>query len=225
MMHQRISRKIIIYLFLFIILGSVNNYKYINSKLFKINLIDISAINDSDSINLYGRIKDYKKKNIFFLDSYEISEKIKSNNLVEKFWVFKKYPSTLNINLLKTNFLGITKINNIDYLVGSNGKFIRKKEEQLINRPFIFGSFEVSEFLKLKEILDKSNFDISKMDSFYYFKSNRWDIKTGENLIIRLPSDLNKNLLDKVYQVINDKNFLNIKTIDLRQNNQIIIYE
>ena len=225
MMHQRISRKIIIYLFLFIILGSVNNFKYINSKLFKINLIDISVINNSDSVNLYERIKDYKKKNIFFLDSYEISEKIKSNNLVEKFWVFKKYPSTLKINLLKTNFLGITKINNIDYLVGSNGKFIRKKEEHLINRPFIFGSFEANEFLKLKEILDKSNFDISKMDSFYYFKSNRWDIKTGENLIIRLPSDLNKNLLDKVYQVINDKNFLNIKTIDLRQNNQIIIYE
>ena len=225
MMHQRISRKIIIYLFLFIILGSVNNFKYINSKLFKINLIDISVINNSDSVNLYERIKDYKKKNIFFLDSYEISEKIKSNNLIEKFWVFKKYPSTLKINLLKTNFLGITKINNIDYLVGSNGKFIRKKEEYLINRPFIFGSFEANEFLKLKEILDKSNFDISKMDSFYYFKSNRWDIKTGENLTIRLPSDLNKNLLDKVYQVINDKNFLNIKTIDLRQNNQIIIYE
>ena len=224
-MHQRISRKIIIYLFLFIILGSVNNFKYINSKLFKINLIDISVINDSDSVNLYERIKDYKKKNIFFLDSYEISEKIKSNNLVEKFWVFKKYPSTLKINLLKTNFLGITKINNIDYLVGSNGKFIRKKEEHLINHPFIFGSFEANEFLKLKEILDKSNFDISKMDSFYYFKSNRWDIKTGENLIIRLPSDLNKTLLDKVYQVINDKNFLNIKTIDLRQNNQIVIYE
>ena len=225
MMHQRISRKIIIYLFLFIILGSVNNFKYINSKLFKINLIDISVINNSDSVNLYERIKDYKKKNIFFLDSYEISEKIKSNNLVEKFWVFKKYPSTLKINLLKTNFLGITKINNIDYLVGSNGKFIRKKEEYLINRPFIFGSFEANEFLKLKEILDKSNFDISEMDSFYYFKSNRWDIKTGENLTIRLPSDLNKNLLDKVYQVINDKNFLNIKTIDLRQNNQIVIYE
>ena len=225
MMHQRTNRKIIIYLFLFIILGSVNNFKYVNSRLFKINLIDISVINDSDSVNLYERIKDYKKKNIFFLDSYEISEKMKSNNLVEKFWVFKKYPSTLKINLLKTNFLGITKINNIDYLVGSNGKFIRKKEEYLINRPFIFGSFEANEFLKLKEILDKSNFDISKMDSFYYFKSNRWDIKTGENLIIRLPSDLNKTLLDKVYQVINDKNFLNIKTIDLRQNNQIVIYE
>ena len=35
---------------------------------------------------------------------------INSNNLVEKFWVFKEYPSTININLIKTNFLGITKI-------------------------------------------------------------------------------------------------------------------
>ena len=225
MMHQRTNRKIIIYLFLFVILSSVNNFKYINLQLFKIDLINISGLNDMENSNLYEKITDYKKKNIFFIDNLEISKNINSNNLVEKFWVFKEYPSTININLIKTNFLGITKINNIDYLIGSNGKLIKKRNDQAIDLPFIFGSVDANDFLILKEILDKSNFDVSKIENFYYFKSNRWDIKTKKGLVIRLPSEINVNLLNTVNQIIEDENFKNIKTLDFRQTNQIITYE
>jgi len=225
MMHQRTNRKIIIYLFLFAILASVNNFKYINLQLFKIDLINISGLNDTDNSNLYEKITNYKKKNIFFIDNLEISKNINSNNLVEKFWVFKEYPSTININLIKTNFLGITKINNIDYLIGSNGKLIKKRNDQVIDLPFIFGSVDANDFLILKEILDKSNFDASKIENFYYFKSNRWDIKTKKGLVIRLPSEINVNLLNTVNQIIEDENFKNIKTLDFRQTNQIITYE
>lgn len=225
MMHQRTNRKIIIYLFLFAILASVNNFKYINLQLFKIDLINISGLNDTDNSNLYEKITNYKKKNIFFIDNLEISKNINSNNLVEKFWVFKEYPSTININLIKTNFLGITKINNIDYLIGSNGKLIKKRNDQVIDLPFIFGSIDANDFLILKEILDKSNFDASKIENFYYFKSNRWDIKTKKGLVIRLPSEINVNLLNTVNQIIEDENFKNIKTLDFRQTNQIITYE
>jgi cell division septal protein FtsQ len=225
MMHQRTNRKIIIYLFLFAILASVNNFKYINLQLFKIDLINISGLNDTENSNLYEIITNYKKKNIFFIDNLEISKNINSNNLVEKFWVFKEYPSTININLIKTNFLGITKINNIDYLIGSNGKLIKKRNDQVFDLPFIFGSVDANDFLILKEILDKSNFDASKIENFYYFNSNRWDIKTKKGLVIRLPSEINVNLLNTVNQIIEDENFKNIKTLDFRQTNQIITYE
>ena len=225
MMHQRTNRKIIIYLFLFAILASVNNFKYINLQLFKIDFINISGLNDMENSNLYEKIINYKKKNIFFIDNLEISKNINSNNLVEKFWVFKEYPSTININLIKTNFLGITKINNIDYLIGSNGKLIKKRNDQAIDLPFIFGSVDANDFLILKEILDKSKFDASKIENFYYFKSNRWDIKTKKGLVIRLPSEVNVNLLNTVNQIIEDENFKNIKTLDFRQTNQIITYE
>ena len=225
MMHQRTNRKIIIYLFLFAILASVNNFKYINLQLFKIDLINISGLNDTENSNLYEKIIGYKKKNIFFIDNLEISKNINSNNLVEKFWVFKEYPSTININLIKTNFLGITKINNIDYLIGSNGKLIKKRNDQVIDLPFIFGSVDANDFLILKEILDKSNFNVSKIENFYYFNSNRWDIKTKKGLVIRLPSEINVNLLNTVNQIIEDENFKNIKTLDFRQTNQIITYE
>ena len=225
MMHQRTNRKIIIYLFLFAILASVNNFKYINLQLFKIDLINISGLNDTENSNLYEKITNYKKKNIFFIDGLEISKNINSNNLVEKFWVFKEYPSTININLIKTNFLGITKFNNIDYLIGSNGKLIKKRNDQIIDLPFIFGSIDANDFLILKEILDKSNFELSNIESFYYFKSNRWDIKTKKGLIIRLPSEINVNLFNKVSQIMQDENFKNIRFLDFRQENQIITYE
>jgi cell division septal protein FtsQ len=225
MMHQRTNRKIIIYLFLFAILASVNNFKYINLQLFKIDLINISGLNDKENSNLYKKIINYKKKNIFFIDNLEISKNINSNNLVEKFWVFKEYPSTININLIKTNFLGITKFNNIDYLIGSNGKLIKKRNDQIIDLPFIFGSIDANDFLILKEILDKSNFELSNIESFYYFKSNRWDMKTKKGLIIRLPSEINVNLLNEVTQIMQDENFKNIRFLDFRQENQIITYE
>ena len=224
MMHQRTNRKIIIYLFLFAILTSVNNFNYINSKLFKIDQINISGLNNLENINIYNDIKDYKKRNIFFLNNFDFSKKIYSNELVQKFEIFKKYPSTLDVNLTKTNFLGITKIDGIDYIIGSNGKFI-KKNNTLIDLPFVFGKIKIDDFLILKEILNKSNFELGEIDSFYYFKSNRWDIKTKKGLIIRLPSQLDPNVLNKISQIINDVAFRNIKTIDLRQNNQIITYE
>jgi cell division septal protein FtsQ len=225
MMHQRISRKIIIYLFLFTILASVNNLKYINLQIFKIDQINISGLDNIDNTNLHESIKNFKNKNIFFVDNFEISKNINSNNFVEEFKVFKEYPSTININIIKTNFLGITKINNIDYLIGSNGKFIKKTDKQIIKLPFIFGSINVDEFLILNEFLNKSNFELSKIESFYYYQSKRWDIKTKKGLIIRLPSELNVNLLNEVLQILEDEKFKDIKTLDFRQKNQIITYE
>jgi cell division protein FtsQ len=224
-MHQRISRKIIIYLFLFTILASVNNLKYINLQIFKIDQINISGLDNIDNTNLYESIKNFKNKNIFLVDNFQISKNINSNNFVEEFKVFKEYPSTININIIKTNFLGITKINNIDYLIGSNGKFIKKTDKQIIKLPFIFGSINVDEFLILNEFLNKSNFELSKIESFYYYQSKRWDIKTKKGLIIRLPSELNVNLLNEVLQILEDEKFKDIKTLDFRQKNQIITYE
>ncbi len=225
MMHQRISRKIIIYLFLFTILASVNNLKYINLQIFKIDQINISGLDNIDNTNLYESIKNFKNKNIFLVDNFQISKNINSNNFVEEFKVFKEYPSTININIIKTNFLGITKINNIDYLIGSNGKFIKKTDKEIIKLPFIFGSINVDEFLILNEFLNKSNFELSKIESFYYYQSKRWDIKTKKGLIIRLPSELNVNLLNEVLQILEDEKFKDIKTLDFRQKNQIITYE
>ena len=50
MMHQQISKKIILYLFLFILLGTVNNSKF--SKLFKFNINEIKVYGLNNAQNL-----------------------------------------------------------------------------------------------------------------------------------------------------------------------------
>ena len=72
----------------------------------------------------------FKNNNIFSFNKENISEKIYSNNFVEKIKIFKLYPSTLNIEIKKTKFLAITKKNNKDYLIGTNGKLIEIKERE-----------------------------------------------------------------------------------------------
>jgi hypothetical protein len=86
----------------------------------------------------------------------------------------------------------------------------------------VFSKSNYDNFIKLKNIIDESEFDFKKIDSFYYFSSNRWDFKTTDGLLIKLPE---KNILKslRIAHIIhkNEKNKSN-KTIDLRVSNYII---
>jgi cell division protein FtsQ len=221
-MHQRISKKIIIYLFLFIILVTVNNINLLSFNLPQISNLDISGLNNFEKKEFKEDFDFLKNENIISLDKDEVSKKIFSNKIVEDLFVFKKYPSELNILIKKTNFLAITKKKNQDYYIGSNGNFILTKDI-LENLPYIFGDIEPEEFLKLKLYIDKSKFDFNQIKNLFFFKSKRWNIETKKGLIIKLPLnqiDLSLNILSKI---MNEEQFKNIKVIDLRNNGQIII--
>ena len=169
------------------------------------------------------RIIDFlRNKSIIAIDRDEVSKKIYSNKIVEDLYVFKKYPSELKILIKKTNFLAITKKNNQDYYIGSNGNFVPIKGI-IKDLPFIFGNIEPEEFLKFKLYIDKSNFDFNQIKNLFFFKSKRWNIETKKGIIIKLPLnqiDLSLNILTKI---MNDEQFKNKKIIDLRNNGQIII--
>ena len=61
--------------------------------------------------------------------------------------------------------------------------------------PFVFSKSNYNEFVKLKKIIDKSKFQFKEIESFYYFPSNRWDFKTNEGMLIKLPE---KNILESL---------------------------
>ena len=223
MMPQQISKKIFIYLFFFITLVTVNNSK-ISNNFYNIKQIYIVGLNKEETKKIYDSLIVFKKNNIFLFDKKDISEKIYSNKFVEKFEIFKIYPSTLNIKVKKTKFLGITKKNSIDYLIGTNGKLIERKNENL-NLPYIFGNINVKDFLKFKKIIDESNFKFYDFENLYYFKSDRWDVKTKRGLSIKLPSELTVEKLNLIYKIIKKKNFSVNKTFDFRQKNMMVINE
>ena len=221
-MHQRISKKIVIYLFLFIILVTVNNINFLNFNLPQISNLEISGLNDFEKKKFKSDFDFFKNKNILSLDKDEVLKKIFSNKIVEDVFIFKKYPSDLKIFIKKTDFLAITKKDNQNYYIGSNGNLILVNNISE-NLPFVFGDIEVEDLLNLKSQIDKSKFEFDQIKNLFFFKSKRWNIETKDGLIIMLPLnqiDLSLNILSKI---MNEKQFQNKKLIDLRNNGKVII--
>ena len=221
-MHRQISKKIIIYLFIFIFLTTLlNNNSSKNNFLF-IDSFEITGLNDSEKKQIIQNLDILKNKNLFFLNKKEIIEKLNSYKSIEKFFISKIYPSKLKIDIQKTNYLAITKKDDLYFYLGSNGNLIEANEKKE-NLPFVYGNINVEEFLKLKKIIDNSKFNFDEIKSFYYFKSRRWDLKTIDGITIRLPLENQKKSIEIILKLLNDNEFKDIKVIDLRQDNQVIL--
>ncbi len=222
-MLQQINKKIIFYISLIIILSTFNNKNLKNFDLLKINMIDIEGIEFSD--NEFLKIANLiKLNNILSIQKSQIKDILNSNNFIEEYEVFKRYPSSIEIKIKKTNFLASTNINGKNYLVGSNGKFINTKDYSK-NLPFIFGNFEPEKFLEFKSIILQTNFKYNNIKNFYHFPSGRWDIEMISGVLIKLPISGIKESLNLSIELLNDIEFSNIKILDIRQKNQIVTNE
>ena len=221
-MHQRTSKKIIIYFLLFISLCTVSNIELNNKNFLKIKKINIFGINNIEVSNVKNEINNLNINNIISLNKNEISNVIDSYSIVENYKIFKKYPSTLNIEIIKTNFLAKINYDGKTYIVGSNGRLINEKFNN-DHLPYIFGNPETKEFLKLKEKIDLSKFSYDQIKNFYFYPSKRWDLELKDGIRIKL-SNLNiVKSLNQSFEFLNLKNLRDIKIIDLRVKNQIII--
>ena len=221
-MPQQKSRKILFYLFLFLIIGTSNNKNFNNIDLAKISKINVIGLDEKNNLELIKNLNFIRIDNLFFLDKEKIKKIISSNALIEKYSVFKKYPSTLNIEINKTEFLAqLEKDGNIFFL-GSNGKFIKASNIKK-DIPLIFGSFKRKKFFELRKAIDETNFDYKEIENLFFFKSGRWDIQTYSGILIKLPKKNLKDSLDLSFSILNDNRFEKIKILDIRQSNQVII--
>ena len=221
-MHQQKGKKILTYLFLFLILGSINNNALTRIRFEKIESIQISGLNQNQNINLLESIKELNLKNIFFLNGNEISKIISSNSLVENYEIFKKYPYILDIRIERTNFLAKINNNGKTYLIGTNGKLsdVKFLDKEL---PFIFGKPKIDEFIKFTNVIEQSKLSLNQVKNLYFFPSKRWDLELKNNVILKLSKDHTKLSLDQAFEFINDKKFKDIKVVDARIKNQIIL--
>ena len=221
-MHQQKGKKILIYFFLFLIVGSINNTVLTNLKFEKVKNIQISGLNKNQNINLREKIENLNLKNIFFLRGNEISKIITSNSLVENYEIIKKYPNTLNIKIKKTDFLAKINSDGRIFLIGSNGKLsdVTFSDKEF---PFIFGKPEIDEFIKFTNTIEKSKFSMSEIKNLYFFPSKRWDLELKNNIILKLSKDHARLSLKQAFEILNDSNFKDIKVVDARIKNQIIL--
>ena len=216
-MQQRKSKKILIYFFLLLLVGSINNSNINGVKFQNIDNINIVGLDINDKLSLLKKIKNFNLKNIFSLSKINLINEIESNSIVEKYSIYKRYPSSLDIKIEKTKFLAKINKNGQIFYIGSNGKFI--KNDFLYNQsPFIFGSPTVDEFFRIKKIIDESKISYAEIKNLYFFPSKRWDLELIDNTIIKLPNDNINLALNLAIEFLNDH-----KLIDARIQNQIIL--
>ena len=221
-MHQRKSKKILIYFFLLILMSSISNNSINNLKFEKIKNINIFGLDENDQKIILHNLNNLDLKNIFFINKIKLQNIIESNSLVEKYNVIKKYPHSIDINIKKTNFIAKINKNGKFFLVGNNGK-LSINNNLNIQLPYIFGNPGINEVVELKKIIDQSNIDYSQIGSLYYFKSNRWDLKFTNNILIKLPEKIDKETLDKISFFLKNIKLKNKRILDARIKNQIII--
>ena len=221
-MHQQKGKKILLYYFILLAFGSINNIELKNSSFYKIKNIKISGFNEEETNILIKKINKLNLQNIFFLNYNELNKLLNSNSLIETYKIVKKYPSTLDIKIKKTKFLANINNDNQPYLIGSNGKLIKNNSfnPQL---PYVFGKPDINEFLEFKKIIDQSQFSYNEIEKLYFFPSKRWDIKLKKDVLIKLPKNNIRKSLENSYELLKDINIQNAKVIDARVINQIIL--
>ncbi len=224
-MHQSIDKKnkIIIYLILLFILSTTNGKLLEQKKKYtlKIDNIKVFGLTISKNIEIQNNLNSIFYRNIFFLRKEDINKIINKYNIIEEYNVKKIYPSTLNIEIRPTKF--VAKINDYkNLIVGSNGKLISGRSSDKI-LPYIDGEFNSKKFLELKQNIKQSKFKFSEFKIIYFFPSNRWDILTIDNVLIKLPKYDTLAYLNKAYVIITSTQFKDKNIIDLRVKGHLII--
>tara|TARA_B100002051_G_scaffold275455_1_gene319570 strand:- start:2895 stop:3551 length:657 start_codon:yes stop_codon:yes gene_type:complete len=216
------KKRILFALLLLIFLTTINSQKSIVISKFNLEEIIIDnnfLVNDEEVKKLLAPIYN---KNLIFLKNKEIEKLLTQNSYIESFIIKKKYPDTLKIQIHEKQPIAI--------LVNKKNKFFLSEKIDLIeftknqnyrNLPYIFGNKE--DFKILFNELKKINFPFEIIKKYTLYESNRWDLETFNNKVIKLPtSDYIKSL--KNYLDNKDKvNFIKYKVFDYRIQGQLIL--
>ena len=224
-MHLTIDKKnkIYIYLVIFFLFTTISNLQISNSNLFKFSPKDIkvSGLSKKNNLSIVQELKKIQVKNIFFIQKDILIKILSQNNLVNSFEIKKVFPNTIEIKIKKTQFLGIINIDGIFYFIGSNGKLINY-DESTKNLPYVFGKINTFSFIEFINIIKQSTVNIKNIKEIYFFPSGRWDIKTKEDKLFKLPSKNILSALNTISKLNNSKEFKKASIVDLRFNKKII---
>ncbi len=221
------KKKLFFYLIIFILLSTQigKNEFYKKKNDYKVNQIKVYGLSIEENLKVSENLNFLLFKNIFFLDKDIFFDVLLKNNLIENFSIKKIYPNIISVDIKKTEFVGITKIKNKKYYIGSNGKLIALSAEYSSTKklPFVYKKNNYKDFINLKKIIEKSKIKFEDIESFYYFPNNRWDYKTTKGVLVKLPKKEILKSLKTVYLIESNEKFKKSKTIDLRLPNNIII--
>jgi len=227
-MLQSIDKKsrIFFYFIILFTLSTINNKSLVNKLeiILGIKEIIVKGLETQEKNMIESQLNYLINKNIFLLKKSLIETEINKNSFIESAEIKKIYPSKLLIKTKKAELLAITIKDNKEHYVGSNGKFILKKNiKDETKLPIIFGNFRTKEFLLLIREFSTEGFEPKNFKKFYYFQNKRWDVEIEEGVVVKLPRKNNLKAIKKLKIILENKENVKYKSVDLRIANQIIL--
>ncbi len=216
------KNRIIIAIALLVLLTTITSQKKIIFSNFNLKAIEIEN-------NFLLKKKDIKKlltpiynKNLIFLNNTEIEKLLLKNSFIDSFNVKKKYPSTLKIKLFEKKPIAILFNKKNKYYLSEKIDLIEfKRLSEIQDLPYVFGNKD--DFKIFYDTLIKINFPLNLIKKYTLYETNRWDLETVNNNIIKLPPKNYANSLKNYLDLINKDNFKKYNTFDYRISNQLIL--
>ena len=216
------KKRTLVAIVLLVLLTTITSQIEITISKFNVNKINITN-------NFLVSEKEIKKllvpiynKNLIFLNNLEIERALMQNSFIKSFYIKKKYPDTLDINIKEKTPIAILYLKKKKFYLSEDIELINfKKIEDYQNLPYIFGNKE--EFKILFNNLKKIDFPISLIKKFTLFETNRWDLETHDDKVIKLPTINYIKSLENYLNLINKDIFKKYNLFDYRISNQLIL--
>ena len=215
------KKRSIIAFILFILLTTITSKQEIIISKFNIKEIKIENNLLLETEDIIKSLKPIYNKNLVNLNYREIEEKLSKQTFIESFNIKKKYPNTLQIKIVEKKPIAILQ-NKKKYFLSEKLDLIEfNNSKKYQNLPFILG--EEKKFKIFYNNLNEINFPLEIINKYTLYESNRWDIETINQKIIKLPINNYVNSLKNYLNLRTKKNFENYKVFDYRIENQLIL--
>ena len=216
------KKRFVIALFLIILLTTINSPQSFVISKFNLKTIVIEnnlLLKDKDVKSL---LIPFYNKNLIFLDNKEVKTALLQNSFIKSFNIKKKYPNTLKIEIFEKKPIAV--------LFNKKNKFYLSEKIDLIEfknlpnyqqLPYVLGN--KNDFKILYNNLKKINFPLDVVKKYVLYETNRWDLETINNRIIKLPSKNYVKSLENFLNIKSQNDFEKFELFDYRINNQLIL--
>ena len=216
------KKRLIIALSLLILLTTINSQQSFVISKFNLKTIVIEnnlLIKDEDIKNLLIPLYN---ENLILLDNNEFKKALMQNSFIESFNIKKKYPSTLKVKIFEKKPIAV--------LFNEKNKFYLSEKIELIEfkylqnyqtLPYVLGNKD--DFKIFYSNLKRINFPLDIIKKYTLFETNRWDLETKNNQVIKLPSKNYTKSLKNFLNLKNKNDFEKYELFDYRINNQLIL--
>ena len=216
------KNRLLIAIALLILLTTITLHPIITISKFnlkKINIENNFLLSKKDIKKLLIPIYD---TNLIILRNKEIENLLTKNSLIESFNIKKKYPNALKIKIFEKKPIAILQNKKKKFYLSEKIDLIEFKDlPDYQNLPYVFGNKD--EFEIFYNNLIEINFPFNQIKKYTLYETNRWDLLTKNNNMIKLPS---KNYMESLKNYLNLQNkndFKKYKIFDYRINNQLIL--